>query len=175
MMETDRLVIRSFQETDIDDFYEYMKLDSTAKYEDFSPYSYEECVASIKRRAEVDYVFAVVLKQENKLIGDINYSEEDDDTYEIGYDFNEFFWGHGYAAESCKEIIRHLFETVGARRVIAQCNDDNDRSIRLLEKLGFRKEGCFLEDVSFKEDENGNPIYVNSVQYAMLKREWDCN
>ena len=32
MMETDRLVIRSFQETDIDDFYEYMKLDSTAKY-----------------------------------------------------------------------------------------------------------------------------------------------
>ena len=68
-----------------------------------------------------------------------------------------------------------MFETVGARRVIAQCNDDNDRSIRLLEKLGFRKEGCFLEDVSFKEDENGNPIYVNSVQYAMLKREWDCN
>ncbi len=82
---------------------------------------------------------------------------------------------HGYAAESCKEILRHLFETVGARRVIAQCNDDNDRSIRLLEKLGFRKEGCFLEDVSFKEDENGNPIYVNSLQYAMLKREWDCN
>ncbi|MBP7320290.1 MAG: GNAT family N-acetyltransferase, partial [Lachnospiraceae bacterium] len=127
------------------------------------------------RRAEVDYVFAVVLKQENKLIGDINYSEEDDDTYEIGYDFNEFFWGHGYAAESCKEIIRHLFETVGARRVIAQCNDDNERSIRLLEKLGFRREGYFLEDVSFKEDENGNPIYVNSLQYAMLKREWDCN
>ena len=48
-------------------------------------------MASIKRRAEVDYVFAVVLKQENKLIGDINYSEEDDDTYEIGYDFNELF------------------------------------------------------------------------------------
>lgn len=172
MLETERLTLRLFQESDIDDFYEYMKLESTAKYEDFQPCTYEECVASIKRRQEMDNVYAVILKENNKLIGDINYSEEDEDTYEIGYDFNESFWGHGYAAESCKEVLRHLFETVGARRVIAQCNDDNERSARLLEKLGFRKEGCFLEDVSFKEDENGNPIYVNSLQYAMLKREW---
>lgn len=173
MMETDRLVIRSFQETDIDDFYEYMKLESTAQYEDFQPYSYEECEASVKRRAAMDGVFAVVLKSNDKLIGDINYSEEDDGTFEIGYDFNEAYWGNGYATESCKEMLKYMFETVGARRVIAQCNDDNEMSIRLLERLGFRKEGCFLEDVSFKEDENGNPIYVNSLQYAMLKREWD--
>ena len=173
MMETDRLVIRSFWETDIDDFYEYMKLESTAKYEDFQPYSYEECVASVKRRTAMEGVFAVVLKSNDKLIGDINYSEEEDDTYEIGYDFNELFWGQGYATEACKEVLKHLFETVGARRVIAQCNDDNEHSIRLLERLGFRKEGCFLEDVTFKEDKDGNPIYVNSLQYAMLKREWD--
>lgn len=108
MMETDRLVIRPFQKADIDDFYEYMKLESTAQYEDFTPYSYEECVALVKRRAAMDGVFAVVLKSSGKLIGDINYSEEDDGTYEIGYDF-----------------------------------------------------------------ENGNPIYVNSLQYAMLKREWN--
>ena len=76
MMETDRLVIRPFQEADIDDFYEYMKLESTAQYEDFTPYSYEECVALVKRRAAMDGVFAVVLKSSGKLIGDINYSDK---------------------------------------------------------------------------------------------------
>jgi len=51
-------------------------------------------------------------------------------------------------------------------------DDDNFPSIRLLERLGFRREGHFIEDVTFKKDSAGNPIYVNSYSYAMLKREW---
>ena len=43
----------------------------------------------------------------------------------------------------------------------------------LCEKLGMRREGTFVEFVSFVKDESGNPIYENTYQYAILKKEWD--
>ncbi len=46
-------------------------------------------------------------------------------------------------------------------------------SQRLCEKLGMRREGPFLELVSFVKDTDGNPVYENTYQYAILKKEWD--
>lgn len=173
-IETNRLILRNFKMEDIEDFYEYMSLESTATYEDFYPLTYEECVASLKKRVEHDNVLAVVLKETNKLIGDVNFSLEDEiDTYEIGYDFNETFGKKGYATEACIAMMNHIFYKAGGRRVYAECNDDNIASIRLLERIGMRREGHFMEDVSFKKDVNGNPIYISSYLYAILKREWD--
>ncbi|HEX3023553.1 MAG TPA: GNAT family N-acetyltransferase, partial [Lachnospiraceae bacterium] len=84
-LKTERLLLRNFEETDIDDFYEYMSKEIIARYEDFDPLTREECVASIKRRIPHDTVMAVVLKDSGKLIGDVNYSEEDEyGNYEIG-------------------------------------------------------------------------------------------
>lgn len=45
-------------------------------------------------------------------------------------------------------------------------------SQRLCEKLGMRREGVFVEFISFTRDEDGSPIYENTVQYAILRREW---
>ncbi len=173
-LETDRLLLRNFTEKDIDDFYEYMSLESTARYEDFDPLTYEECVYSIKRRIPLDNVMAVILKETGKMIGDVNYSEEGEyETYEIGYDFNEKFWSKGYATEACTAMLDYIFNELGGRRVYAECNDDNYSSIKLLEHLGMRREGHFIEDVTFKEDSFGSPIYVSSYLYAILKREWN--
>lgn len=174
--ETQRLILRNFISSDIDDFYEYMRLESTAKYEDFEPQTYKECTSAIERRIPLDNVMAVILKDSGKMIGDINFSQEGEKgTYEIGYDFNEKFWNNGYATEACIAVLNHIFSEVGGRRVYAQCNDDNYSSIKLLERLGMRQEGHFIEDVAFKNDSNGNPIYVNSYLYAILKREWNLN
>jgi len=46
------------------------------------------------------------------------------------------------------------------------------KSARLLERLGFRLEGHFLEDASFKKDAAGRPVYISSFYYALLRREW---
>ena len=43
---------------------------------------------------------------------------------------------------------------------------------KLCEKLGMRRERLFMEFVSFVKDEDGNPIYENTFQYAILKKEW---
>ena len=48
-------------------------------------------------------------------------------------------------------------------------------SQKLCEKLGMRREGLFMGFVSFVKDEDGNPIYENTYQYAILKREWEQN
>jgi RimJ/RimL family protein N-acetyltransferase len=172
-IETKQLILINFISTDIDDFYEYMSLESTAKYEDFEPLQYDQCIASIKRRIPQDNVFAVILKDNGKMIGDVNFSAgEDSGTYEIGYDFNEKFWNRGYATEACIAMINHIFNEVSGRRVYALCNDDNISSIKLLQRIGMRREGHFIEDVTFKKDTNGNSIYINTCLYAILKREW---
>lgn len=45
-------------------------------------------------------------------------------------------------------------------------------SLTLCERLGMRQEGAFKEFVSFKNDEAGAPIYENTLQYALLRHEW---
>lgn len=172
-LETERLILRNFLISDIEDYFEYMCLDITAKYEDFEPLTYEECIDFVKRRVQFENAAAIVLKDIGKLIGDINFFQVDEDgTYEIGYDMNYQFWNKGYATEACTAVINHIFNELGGRRIYAECNDDNFSSIKLLERLGMRREGHFIEDIAFKKDENGNPIYVNSYLYAILKREW---
>ena len=66
----------------------------------------------------------------------------------------------------------YLFEVKKARRIYAYTEDDNIASQKLCERLGMRQEGLFKEFVTFINDENGNPVYENTYQYAILKKEW---
>ena len=56
---------------------------------------------------------------------------------------------------------------------MAYAEDRNFASQRLCERLGMRKEGLFIEFVSFETDDNGEPIFENTLQYAILRKEWD--
>lgn len=174
LYETDRLVIRNYQERDIIDYFEYMSLESTALHEDFEPYSLEECEKAVKARLTNDFYWAVELKRNAKMIGDVSFRKTEYETYWIAYDFNERFRKMGYATEACRILTKHIFTILNGRRICADCDEDNIASWHLLEKLGFRREGHCIEDVSFKYDKNGNPIYVNSYYYALLKKEWEC-
>ena len=60
-----------------------------------------------------------------------------------------------------------------ARRIYAYTEGTNLRRRRLCEKLGMRREGLFIEFVSFVKNPDGTPRYENTFQYAILKREWD--
>ena len=66
----------------------------------------------------------------------------------------------------------YLFEVKEARRIYAYTEDYNLSSQRLCEKLGMRREGLFKEFVSFVKNPNGTPHYENTIQYAILKKEW---
>ena len=82
------------------------------------------------------------------------------------------YHGKGYAYEAAYAFFDYLFHQKGARRIYAYTEDYNVLSQKLCEKLGMRREGMFMEFVSFINDVNGNPIYENTIQYAILKKEW---
>lgn len=172
IIETERLILRRFQDNDYIDFYEYMSLEETAEFENFSPKTEEECKRIIVYRKEQENYFAVVLKENNKLIGNVEYDVEEYDSYSISYDFNPVFKRVGYATEAVKAMVDYIFLKLDGRRIYAECDEGNIASCKLLERLKFRKEGHMIEDVTFKVDEENQPIYVNSYLYAILKREW---
>ena len=126
----------------------------------------------MQSRLTDDSFWVVELKKDGKVIGDLCYRKGDYETYEIAYDFNENYGKQGYATEACKVLITHIFSVLKGRRLYVGCNEDNERSWKLLERLGFRREAHCIEDVAFKHDMNDVPIYVNSYFYALLSREW---
>jgi len=171
--ETDRLILRNYKPEDVKDYFEYMSLASTALHEDFEPYSMGDCTQAVNERLLDDSFWVVVLKENNKVIGDLCFRKNDYETYEIAYDFNACYGRRGYATEACKVLVTHIFSVLNGRRLYVGCNEDNESSWHLLERLGFRREAYCIEDVAFKKDTHGNPIYVNIYFYALLSKEWN--
>jgi RimJ/RimL family protein N-acetyltransferase len=171
-LESERLILRNYKETDFQDFYEYMQLEYTARHDDFEPLNFEQCTRLLSKRLNNDNYLVVELRDAQKVIGDVSFDAEEFESFSISYDFNVKFEKQGFATEACRVLIRYIFEMLNGRRIFAECNEDNVNSYKLLERLGFRQEGHFLEDVTFKNDAEGNPIYVNSYLYAILKSEW---
>ena len=181
---TARLILRPFLETDAADVYEYLKEPSVNCFACMRLNSLEEARAEVKRRlGETEYHFAIALKDSGKVIGEIEaYPEPGDphgsgdsprDTFSPCWMLNENYQGKGYAFEAARAFFDYLFSQKGARRIYAYTEDYNLASQRLCEKLGMRREGVFLEFISFVTQPDGSPRYENTVQYAILKKEWD--
>lgn len=59
---------------------------------------------------------------------------------EMGYAFGQQYWGRGYATEACRAIVCYACGTLGLHRLVSSVRRQNDRSLRLLQRLGFRLE-----------------------------------
>lgn len=64
----------------------------------------------------------------------------------LGYCFDDTVWGQGYATEAARALLQWAFETLDLNRVQAEANTRNAASARVLEKLGFVREGTLRED-----------------------------
>ena len=182
MIETERLILRPFTENDAADAFEYLKEPTVHCFACMKVNSMDEARSAVLDRAkDKEYYFAIVLKENGKVIGEIDAMPEtaspDDknselDTFSPCWMLNTEYHGKGYAYEAAYAFLNYLFAEKGARRIYAYTEDYNIPSQRLCEKLGMRREGLFKEFVTFVNDENGNPIYENTYQYAILKKEW---
>lgn len=171
-IETDRLLLRNFSKADSQALLEYLANPRVSCFLEDKVHTIEEAALKIQKRKKDDSFVAVCLKGSDYLIGEIFYLKEDPDTYSIGWHFNAQYEGKGYASESVKTFLKYLFTQKGARRVYAYVEEDNYKSQKLCEKLGMRKEGRFVEFISFTKYEDGTPKYENTLQYALLKKEW---
>ena len=184
MIETVRLILRPFREEDAADVFEYLEKPTVNCFASMKLNSLEEAKTAVQERMkDAAYTFAIVLKDTGKVIGEINAHSESSqpdmaenyvkDTFSPCWMLNSVYHGKGYAYEAAKAFIDYLFYQKGARRIYAYTEDYNLPSQHLCEKLGMRREGLFREFVSFVNDAEGNPIYENTYQYAILKKEWE--
>ncbi len=171
-IKTDRLVIRRFTADDWRDLYEYLSDKKVVQYEPYDIFTEEECKQEAVNRSSNDAFGAVCLKDNNKVIGNIYFEKQNFDTWELGYVFNSHFQGKGYATESSKAIVDYAFHELNARRIIAGCDIENSASWKLLERLNMRREAYQKKSLYFKVDSENNPIWIDSLQYAILSEEW---
>lgn len=171
---TERLIIRRFQPEDWQDLYEYLSDEEVVRYEPYEVHTMDQAKETAVKRASNESFYGVCLKKTGKLIGNLYLSKADFDTWELGYVFNRSYQGQGFAYESAKALLDYAFEHLGARRIVAMCNPDNHRSWKLMERLSMRREGLLMQNIYFKKNEDGEPIWLNTYEYAILKDEW-CN
>ncbi|WP_417309180.1 GNAT family N-acetyltransferase [Devosia sp.] len=182
-LKTDRLILRNFQPGDAAALFDYLHAPTAScffalRLADLGAAETE----ALKRSCADDYI-AVCLAQTGQLLGDLSahrdpkWPEDADgqagsDTLSVGWNFNPRFGGKGYAFEAAHALCADLFANQGARRLYAYVEDHNTPSRRLCQKLGMREEGLFREYVTFHSDSAGQPIYENTLQYAILRHEW---
>ena len=174
-MQSERLLYRRFLKSDYKDLFEYLSIAEVVKYEPYDTLSLKQCVDEAKSRADSQNYWAVILKDEGKMIGNIFFKRKEPlkfATYELGYIFNRRYWGQGYATEASRRIISYGFEQLSAHRIIANCNQENERSWRLMERLGMRREQAAKKDIFFRYDDEMRPLWQDSYQYALLAGEY---
>lgn len=171
-METARLIIRKFSETDWRDLHEYLSQKEVVKFEPYDVFTEEQSQQECKNRSCNSDFWAVCLKDTGKLIGNIYLSKQEFDTWELGYVFNASFHGKGYATEAVVTLLDDVFCNCNAHRVVSMCNPLNTLSWKLLERINMRREAHLLKNIWFFKDTADNPIWQDTFEYAILREEW---
>jgi RimJ/RimL family protein N-acetyltransferase len=174
--ETTRLILRTFEEKDSEPFSRYRSDPLVAKYQGWeTPFTIERAtqfIDEMKTKSPGEpgewYQIALEIKAIGRMIGDCAFKllAEDHAQAEIGFTLDRLFQRQGYATEAVMGLLRYIFEDLGLHRVRANCDPDNLASIRLLERVGMRHEGCFIQSLWLK----GN--WVSEDWYAILESEW---
>ncbi len=186
MIETSRLMLRSFVYGDAEDVFAYLKEPTVNCFAFMKVNTLSEVNRMIRERINKNELcFAIVLKENGKVIGEIEAYQEltephdknhpsgiGGDTFSPSWMLNKAYQRNGYAFEAAKAFFNYLFQKKGARRIYAYTEADNISSQRLCEKLGMRLEGTFLEFISFVKNSDGAALYENTKQYAILEKEW---
>jgi RimJ/RimL family protein N-acetyltransferase len=170
ILETARLRLRPYEETDIPDLVALIGVREVAATTLRIPHPYTErdardFLAAIVRGGEIRH--AVTLRDDDRLIGGIGLAvEEPQQRAELGYWLGVPYWGRGYATEAAQEMIRFGFEEIGLNRIFASHFEHNPASGRVLRKLGMRYEGCQRGHI-VKWDRK-----VDLELYGILQSDW---
>lgn len=172
-LETTRLILRPFIESDLEDLYEYAKSPNVGPNAGWKPHeSMDETKIILNDFIEKDEVLAIVWKENNKVIGSMGLHKDPirsaDNVKMLGYVLSEDYWGRGIVPEATKEVLRYAFTELNLSLVTVHHYPFNHRSKRVIEKCGFRYEGTLRHCVKIYNDN----IY-DLVCYSMTKDEWE--
>ena len=173
VIETERLILRAWNLADVDDLVEGLNNINVTKWMAFAPnpYTKEDAINFINYSIDNKlYNFAIVLKSENKVIGGTQLRNIDlvQGTAGGGIWINEKYHGFGYGTEAWGARIKYAFDVLGLRRLENGFFDGNEKSWKMQEKFGYKKEGTRRQ--KYKCLSTGKIIDEHVT--GLLKEEW---
>lgn len=173
-LETARLQLRSFDDGDADVLFALQSDPVVLRYWDAPPWTEparaERFLATCRAMAREGSGarLAVGRASDGEFLGWCSLSRWNPDfrSAALGYCFTQESWGHGYATEAAGAVLRWAFATLDLNRVQAETDTRNLASARVLDKLGFLREGTLREDCVVNGDVS------DSWVYGLLRREW---
>jgi len=171
---TPRLTLRRFATHDLAAFLAYRNDPEVARYQGWETISVWEARVFIEEQQSQEpggsnslFQVAFARKDTDELIGDgMLHVKTDDRLGEIGYTIAPASQRQGYATEAVQAMVAYAFGTLRLHRIMAVADCRNLPSIRLLERLGMRREGHFLQHAWYKGE------WCDEYQYAILHDEW---
>lgn len=143
ILETERLILRPWEEGDAEECYKYAKDPRVGPIAGWPVHtSAEQSREVILGVLSAPETYAVVLKETGLPIGSIGLHHNDlaekEDEAELGYWLGVPYWGRGLIPEASREVIRHAFEELNLNRIWCGYYEGNEKSHRVQEKLGFK-------------------------------------
>lgn len=175
-LRTARLTLRRFRPGDAAALAAYRGQPDVAQYQSwttFTPADAEELLAKqtnvVPDTPGTWFQLGIALVAGDALVGDcgLHYRADDPKQAEIGITLDPTYQGQGYAAEALTAVLDYLFLGLGKHRVTATTDAENTPAAALLERLGFRREGHFVQNIWFKGK------WGDEFAFALLRTEWE--
>lgn len=174
-LETTRLRLRPWSENDASELYELAKNPNIGPVTGWPVHKdVDESRSIIKNLLKDEMTFAIVKKDNDKIIGSIGLHkpshdlEENEPAAEIGFWIGEDYWGNEYALESSQAIMKWAFDDLGCEKIWAGYFEGNNKSKRVQEKLGFKAQHIDLANIHNQLGES-KIIHFNLI----TKQEWE--
>jgi len=174
-IETERLRIRAYTAADLEALLGMFGREDVSRYLNWEPMDRERATALLERRLRQASMekegeglgLALEERSSGRFVGEVilRWLSEASRQGEIGWALHPDAQGKGYATEASREMLRLGFEELGLHRIIAECDPRNVASIRVMERLGMRRESHHLESMWLKGE------WVGSMEYAILEGE----
>lgn len=175
-LETERLVLRSFERTDIDELAGFYGLPEAQRYLDLKARNKADVKAALESmrlqtrltRPGDTLTLAVERKSDGRLIGHVSliWTDATASQAELRFIFDPAVRRQNYGAESLRRFLDAGFNDFGFHRVFARCGGKSQGSARLLKDLGMRLEAHYREHALFQGE------WDEELHFAILDREW---
>jgi RimJ/RimL family protein N-acetyltransferase len=174
VLETERLTLRPFTAADSDDLFALQSDAYVLRYWDSPPWDDRSRVDRFldvcRRMAEEGSGARVVVERtsDGAFLGWCTFNGWDPGvrSASLGFCLTSAEWGHGYATEAARALLGWAYDVLDLNRVQAEADTRNAASARVLEKLGFVREGTLREDCVV------DGVVSDSWVYGLLRRDW---
>lgn len=175
-IQLERVRLRPFVQTDFDAVADMQSRPDVVRYLMWDVMDHDAVQTFLERRLrqtaidgdDTAIVLAATIPPSDRVIGEfmLRLSSERHRQGEIGWSLHPDAQGHGYATEAARELLRLGFEDLGLHRIAADADPRNTGSLRIMERLGMRREADYVDAFFLKGE------WVGETHYGILEDEW---